>query len=97
MADADRLTAISKLTGQRWEVRQTGSTGAGAQTVQTGQERAPILDVDELAALSDGRFVALCSGNYGVLGRFVPWWERDDLRWKVEKSLHLYEPKGAVA
>ena len=96
LADPTRLAALSKLTGQCWELRRSASGGgAGPETRQVGRERAPLLDADEIAALDGGRILVFASGSYAVLGRLLPWWQRPELNWKVEKSLALYEPEGA--
>lgn len=91
LADRDHLENVAKLIGEHHVQRTSAGTssgrGSGSRSTTVSYDRELIMSVDELSALPSGRFVAILSGGYPILGATVPWFERPAMAPAVAASV----------
>lgn len=97
LADRAHLADVAQLIGERHVARRSVGRGSDRRmSTNTSWERELILSVDELAGLPAGRIVVVPAGEYPILGRTVPWFEREAMRGPVAASVAEFEPHGQV-
>ncbi len=99
IADRAHLADVAQLIGKQFTPRKSTGTSTGgrsSRSVNTSFDRDLILDVDELAGLPSGRMIVLPTGQFPILARTVPHFQRPGMKELVARSVAAYEPAGAL-
>ena len=91
------LSSLSKLLGEHYVTEYSVSAGKnGSSNRSTSQVLRPIMTVDDLHSLRTFEAVILLSGDDPFMGKLLPWFDRKDMKEKVQASKDAHEPKGLV-